>query len=1067
MGLTHVKFILYKMKKIFLALLLAYSIFDVYAQLICPADLTNGQNLVVNGDFSDGYDGWSYDADPTGTNGYIRFGSTPQGYSGPGYIYAGSSADHFNHDGFDDYDDHSASSDNMMLMVDGICKPGVTLWRQTVTITPNTNYYFSVWISSLKNNPNFPGSLDFKVNNASLGTIVTAPATGHVWQFVEATWNSGSFSGPVDITIANNTTQGCDTEVDFAIDDIAFIPGCAYGSAGPQPDLGADRTLCGLGGSGIELDAGVPHNSTTLIRWDDGSTGYKRLVTAPGTYSVCVSDNGSCTKSDLIVITNTYSIDLGPDMELCDPAAVTLDAGFAGVGVTYKWFKNYPIEAAGDNTKKTYFVNTPGTYRVEVRDPSCGLQTDEVIITTKAPVATNAVYCDPGDITLSVSPDNSGKYKWWSTPTGTSDADLVTKGTSSYTFMAAPTSNYTFYVQDTASFRTAIGLPLTSNNLPAADPRSVQADTELKFDALTAITIDSVYVDLIVYYCPSTFNIGLQVLDASGNVVGSATWTTPVSGCTMGTARFKVPVNISVPGGTGYILKYTGTSTPMGWYGSGMSYPQTFAEVVRFTGNNNNPNSIPGMFRWVVTAGTACARVPVTATFKSCAPLPPLPVPDAGNDITLCNTRTTQLHASLGTDETGEWKFAAGSTGTVVPASSPTATVTFSGDTAKLIWIVTNAAGSVNDTVIVSTTMMTPPVITAQSAACPGTTGITFTATPDNTATGSTYQWTVVAGDITISSGDNTYQLTTDAGTAESIVEVTETKNGCTASMRDTLKISVANEQPFAGNDRTICGTSATLVGNIPVDPAQTGKWTAVTTDPDLVLTFTPPSTAFADKLKLNHSYDFMYEISGGCGLPTTDIVTVTVSKSGFTIRSISQPLDTICIGSERTLDVSLSVSPGNSGSYTYYWVKKGQFSVTETTSSDYTIVTGDVEETYYVYVKDNMNEICATDLDSAKIISIAHQKLTVPNLITPNGDNMNDVLKIREANNTNRNMLAENSVLKIYNSWGNEVFHSDNYGNDWKAQGITDGMYYYYLKAGCGGEVHKSWLQILGNVNR
>ncbi len=1060
------------MKKIFLALLLAYSILNSQAQ-ICPTDLNSGQNLVVNGDFSDGYNNWTYTADPTGTDGYIKFGSTSQNYSGPGYIYAGSSPDYFNHDGFDDYPDHSESSDNMMLMVDGICKSGVTLWSQDVTVSPNTNYYFSVWISSLKDNPNFPGSLDFRVNGISLGTVVTAPTTGHVWQFVEATWNSGSASGPVSITIANTTTQGCATEVDFAIDDIAFIPGCAYGSAGPQPNLGPDRTLCGLGGSGIKVETGIPENSTTTIIWNDGLTGtglnapYSRTFSAPGTYSVCVTDNGSCTKSDLIVITNSYAIDLGPNIELCDPAAVTLDAGFAGVGVTYKWFKNYPAEALGDNTKKTYFVNTPGTYRVEVRDPSCGLQTDEITITTKAPVATNATYCDPGNITLSVSPDNSGKYKWWSTPTGTSAADLVTKGTSSYTFTAAPTADYTFYVQDTASFRTAVGLPLTGNNLPGAEPRSVQADTELKFDALTGITIDSVYVDLMVYYCPSTFIINFDVLDASRNVIGSASWTTPASGCNMGTSRFKMPVNISVPSGTGYILKYTGTNTSMGWYNSGMSYPQTFAGVVTFTGNNNNPNSIPGMFRWIVTAGTACARVPVTATYKSCAPLPPIPVPNAGTDIPLCNTRTTQLNASLETGETGVWTFATGSSGTAVPATSPTATVTFSGDNAKLVWTVTNAAGSVSDTVIVSTTIVTPPAITAVSAACPGETGITFTVNPDNTATGSSYQWTVVSGDITVSSGDNTYQLTTAAGLVESIIEVTETKNGCTATMRDTLKISTINQQPFAGDDITICGSSATLVGNIPADPGQTGKWTAVTIDPDLTLTPVPPSSVVVSDLKLNHSYDFMYEITGGCGTATTDIVTVTVSKSGFTISSISQPMDTICIGSERTMDVSLSVSPGNSGSYTYYWVKKGVFAVTETPSSEYTIVTSDVEETYYVYVKDNMNTICATDIDSAKIISIAHQKLSVPNLITPNGDNMNDVFKIREANNVNRNMLSENSVLKIYNSWGNEVFHSDNYSNDWKAQGITDGMYYYYLKAGCGGEVHKSWLQILGNINR
>lgn len=1059
------------MKKIFFTLLLSYSIFISYGQLICPTDLTNGQNLVVNGDFSDGYTGWTYAADPAGTNGYIKFGSTSQGYSGPGYIYAGSSADYFNHDGFDDYDDHSESSDNMMLMVDGICKTGITLWSQNVTVTPNTNYYFSVWISSLKDNPDFPGNLDFRVEGASLGTIVTAPTAGHVWKFVEATWNSGSLSGPVAITIANTTTQGCDKEVDFAIDDIAFIPGCAYGSAGPQPDLGPDRTLCGLGGSGILLDANVPHNSTTLIRWDDGSTDYTRLVTTAGTYSVCVSDNGSCTKSDVIVITNSYNIDLGPDIELCDPAAVTLDAGFAGVGVTYKWFKNYPAEAPGDNNKKTYYVNTPGTYRVDVRDPSCGLQTDEITITTKAPVATNAVYCDPGDITLSVSPDNSGKYKWWSTPTGTGAADLVTKGTSSYTFTAAPTTNYTFYVQDTASFRTDVGLTLGSLSNP--QDRSVQSENELNFDVLTSITIDSVYLYLHAYNCPSQ-SIQLEVTDASGIIVGtSASWSgTVAEGCVVGgSVLFKMPVGISVPAGTGYKLRMSSGSN-MNWFQNGMTYPSpTYSNAVIFTGNSTSswaPNAIPGMYRWVVTAGTACARVPVTATYKSCAPLPPVPAADAGTDIALCNTHTAQLNASLGTDETGEWSFlpGSGSAGTITPLTSPTASVTFSGDTARLIWTVTNAGGTDRDTVIVSTTIVNPPAITAVSAACAGTTGITFTATPDNTPTGSSYQWTLLSGDLAFVSGGNTYQLTADAGTTQSIVELKETKNGCSNTAKDTLRLSAGTQQAVAGPDAAICGTSTTLVGNVPADPAQTGTWKALTIDPDQVMTPLLPSALLVSNLKPDQSYEYVYEISGGCGT-TRDTVTVTITKNGFIITALSQPLDTVCIGSERTMDVSVSSAGGNSGSYTYYWVKKGVPAYTETQSSEFTIITSNIEETYYVYVKDNLNAGCVTDIDSAKIISINHQKLTVPNLITPNGDNLNDVFKIREAANLNRAMLAENSVLKIYNSWGNEVFHADNYNNDWKAQGATDGMYYYYLKAGCGGEEHKSWLQILGNVNK
>lgn len=1067
----------------FVLICLLAASFNAFSQS-CPTDLLSGQNIIVNGDFSSDYDGWTFTPDSdgnlnTGPDGYMKFTS---GFSVPGYLFVGTGSQMpaFNNAFSATFSDHSSSGDDKFLMIDGVCATGVKIWQQTVAVKPNTNYYFSVWINSLKDNPNYPGLLNFDVNGTNLaGGNITAPtiggaSPGGAWQKFEAVWNSGSNPpATVIISIEGRQTIGCggtSGESDFALDDIAFIPGCSYGSAGPQPNLGPDKTLCGLGSGGLVLDAGVPVNSTTTVTWNDGLTGfgttapYSRIITTPGTYSVCVTDNGSCTKSDIVVISDVYSIDLGPDLELCDPASVTLDAGFTGIGVTYKWFKD-GVAADGNNTSKTYFVNTPGTYKVEVRDPICGLQTDQVIITTKAPQVTNQVYCDPGNITLNVTPANSGKYKWWTSPTSTADADLAQKGGDSYTFAATPTNTYTFYVQDTASFRIPVGLPLTGNGLTNPQNRGVQSETELKFDVLTAITIDSVYIDLHTYGCPSQ-SIVLQVTDALGAVVGtSASWSaTSADGCVVANSVvFKMPVGITVPVGTGYKIKMFSGSN-MNWYQTGMTYPQTYGGVISFTGNSTQGwanNAIPGMYRWIVTAGTACARVPVQAIYKSCVPPTP-PTADAGTDIKLCNTNTTTLHAAaLGTDETGVWTFVSGYVGTVNPATSPTATMTFTGDTTYVVWTVTNSAGSDSDTVMVTTTIVAAPTINATSQTCPSTAGLIFTASPDNTATGSTYQWSIVSGDITFVSGDNTNQLTADAGIAQSVVQVTESKNGCSASSTHTLNMSPLNDPAFAGSDQTICTTSTTLTGNIPVNG--TGTWIAVTSDPNQTITQVPPNAATVANLSTNTVYQYMYQISGACGPATTDIVQVSVGTGGFDITSIAQPLDTICVGSQRELKAYVT---GGSGSYTYVWTKKGASHSDEESSSTYTITTSDVSETYYLFVRDNVNTSCVTDLDSVKITSVNFQKLSVPNLITPNGDGLNDVLKISEVGNLNKPMLSKGSTLTIYNRWGDQVFRADNYNNDWKALNTSDGMYYYYLKAGCGGEEHKSWIQILGNSN-
>jgi hypothetical protein len=134
-----------------------------------------------------------------------------------------------------------------------------------------------------------------------------------------------------------------------------------------------------------------------------------------------------------------------------------LNAGYSGPGVTYLWKKG-GVSAPAPNNAQTYFVNTAGTYSVEVTDPVCGMRSDAIIITSNAPTAVNSTFCPTQSVTLSVNPVNSGKYKWWNHPTATAAGNLVQKGGNTYTFSASAASTYTFYVEDTASFRTTIGL---------------------------------------------------------------------------------------------------------------------------------------------------------------------------------------------------------------------------------------------------------------------------------------------------------------------------------------------------------------------------------------------------------------------------------------------------------------------------------------------------------------------------------------------------------------------------------------------------------------------------------
>ena len=85
--------------------------------------------------------------------------------------------------------------------------------------------------------------------------------------------------------------------------------------------------------------------------------------------------------------------------------------------------------------------------------------------------------------------------------------------------------------------------------------------------------------------------------------------------------------------------------------------------------------------------------------------------------------------------------------------------------------------------------------------------------------------------------------------------------------------------------------------------------------------------------------------------------------------------------------------------------------------------------------------------------IQVEKPNLTIPNLITPNSDNKNDCFVVKN--------LSPDSRMEIYNSWGDMVFHSDSYKDDWCGDNLNDGVYYYYYKDTCYNTTDKGWVEI------
>ena len=94
----------------------------------------------------------------------------------------------------------------------------------------------------------------------------------------------------------------------------------------------------------------------------------------------------------------------------------------------------------------------------------------------------------------------------------------------------------------------------------------------------------------------------------------------------------------------------------------------------------------------------------------------------------------------------------------------------------------------------------------------------------------------------------------------------------------------------------------------------------------------------------------------------------------------------------------------------------------------------------------------CA-DTANVKVIPV---EIDIPNIITPNNDGKNDVLKIGNLEN------YPGSQIIIFNRWGNEVYHNNDYKSDWNGSGLAEATYYYILnRRGKSGEItpYKGWV--------
>lgn len=86
-----------------------------------------------------------------------------------------------------------------------------------------------------------------------------------------------------------------------------------------------------------------------------------------------------------------------------------------------------------------------------------------------------------------------------------------------------------------------------------------------------------------------------------------------------------------------------------------------------------------------------------------------------------------------------------------------------------------------------------------------------------------------------------------------------------------------------------------------------------------------------------------------------------------------------------------------------------------------------------------------------------ADTRILIPNIFTPNNDNINDRFEI-----VNLPAGGKHEIV-ISNRWGKQVFSSDNYqeGSFWDADGAPEGIYFYRIKIE-GDKTYTGWVEIV-----
>lgn len=281
-------------------------------------------------------------------------------------------------------------------------------------------------------------------------------------------------------------------------------------------------------------------------------------------------------------------------------------------------------------------------------------------------------------------------------------------------------------------------------------------------------------------------------------------------------------------------------------------------------------------------------------------------------------------------------------------------------------------------------------------------------------------------GDVTASGGIGPYTYSWTGG--QNAASVTDLCLGINV-------VTVTDQNNCSVMDSLIIGATDTVF-------AQAGPDTIVCLNTPFTLTGTPTGT-FTDVE--------WFELNGMTSIGTNNTITITPTAIGvqcyvYQVNGACSDMDTVCVtvedlpiidaGNDVTILEDTSTPLSATGGVTYQWSPG-------TGLSDSTIsnpIASPTETTVYYVTGTNASGCFAVD----SVIVTVIPTIQFPDGITPNGDGKNDTWVIDYIE------FYPDHVVEIYNRWGEMLFRSDDYQNDWdgtyNGQQLPIGTYYYVI---------------------